>query len=111
LDSNSKVEPRLDPGARAPKSSYKARVQALASQREQRMAEINALLRQRVVAGSFVDKAQTLLTNSWSKATWRSRASILRTVDWLLHLEQAHRRDSGGRADQVVALADRGRVR
>jgi hypothetical protein len=65
-------------------------------QRKRKMAEISSLRRQGHVPGSFADKAQTLLTRGWSKHSWRSRESILRTVDWLLQMERMH-----------LALADR----
>jgi hypothetical protein len=55
------------------------------------MAELGSLGGQEPVPGSFAAKAQTLLTRDWSKASWRSRVSIIQTVDWLLDLERAHR--------------------
>ena len=75
-----------------------ARVNAIVLQRERRIAEIGSLCREGLVPGSFTHKAQTLLTFGWSRATWRSRAGILRTVDWLLDLERAHR---GALQDQL----------
>ena len=64
------------------------------------MNEIVSLRRQPSPPGGFLDKAQTLLTRDWSKATWRSRESILRTVDWLLRMEQQHRERLEDRADR-----------
>jgi hypothetical protein len=55
------------------------------------MAEIRVLLQAEPTGMSFVHKAQTLLTRDWSHATWRSRANILRTVDWLLNVDRARR--------------------
>jgi len=71
------------------------------SHRERSMDEITSLRRHGLVSGVFIDKAYVLLTHSWSKATWRERESILRSVDWLLQVEQVHPRpcaDGEGRA-------------
>jgi hypothetical protein len=59
------------------------------------MANIRSLRRHGSRPAGFVRKAETLLTSGWSKATWRSRESILRTVDWLLRMELAQRRADG----------------
>src|SRR5215468_3763315 len=72
-----------------PKCSYVARVSSIASQRESRLSEIESLRRAGLAPEAFVDKAQTLLTQRWSKATWRSREQLLRAVDWLLRMERA----------------------
>jgi hypothetical protein len=34
----------------------------------------------------MIEKAQSLLTTRWGAADWRSRAEILKTVDWLLQI-------------------------
>jgi len=65
---------------------------SIESRRERQMTEIGSLRCPDHMPGSFVDKAETLLTSGWSKATWHSRENILRTVDWLLHMERAQRR-------------------
>jgi hypothetical protein len=74
-----------------PKLNYTARVNSIASQRESRLSEIESLRRSGLAPETFVDKAQTLLTQRWSKATWRSRERLLRTVDWLLRMERMRR--------------------
>ena len=74
-----------------PKLSYANRATSIASQRESRLSEIESLRRDGLASDSFVDKAQTLLTQRWSKATWRSREQLLRAVDWLLRMERARR--------------------
>jgi hypothetical protein len=66
-------------------------VSSITSQRESRLSEIESLRRDGLASESFVDKAQTLLTQRWSKATWRSREQLLRAVDWLLRMERARR--------------------
>jgi hypothetical protein len=55
-------------------------------ERERQMAVIEALSQS--TPGAFAKKAQILLTLRWSKADWPARGSILRTVNWLLRLEQ-----------------------
>jgi hypothetical protein len=58
--------------------------QTLIDRRDHCMAEIT---RGRSVAGeqgSLFDKARQLLTRHWSVASWRARADILRTAEWLI---------------------------
>jgi hypothetical protein len=76
----------------------------LVLEREHRMAEIGSLCAAGFVPGGFIDKAQTLLTFGWSRATWHSRESILCTVDWLLNMERVHRRRLEDRTDRLPAL-------
>jgi hypothetical protein len=71
--------------------SYATRASSITSQRENRLSEIESLRRSALTPETFVDKAQTLLTQQWSKATWRSREQLLRAVDWLLHMERVRR--------------------
>jgi transposase len=93
-----------------PKLSYAARARAIESARERRLNEIESLRRDGLAPGCFVDKAQKLLTYAWSKATWRSRENILRTVDWLLHVDRIHRSGLESQTDRPAALM-RGGVR
>ena len=72
--------------------SYAARAQAIAGEREKQMRDIAGLRAGSSTSIGFADKAQTLLTRDWVKATWRSREGILRTVDWLLRVERTRRR-------------------
>lgn len=72
-------------------SNYKERVAALQQQRDRLMAEIGLLTKTRVGADSFVRKALTLLTVGWGKASWRARADLLRSADWLLNMERTRR--------------------
>jgi hypothetical protein len=49
---------------------------------------------------AFLDKAHSLLTTHWAHATWASRATILKSVDWLLqagirHAPTGDRRTAG----------------
>ena len=74
-----------------PKLSYATRASSITSQRESRLSEIESLRRDGLSPETFVNKAQTLLTQRWSKATWRSREQLLRAVDWLLRMERARR--------------------
>lgn len=84
------------PSGRGQRPNYTNRVKAIALERERRMADVRSLAGQNLAPGSFVHKARTLLTLGWSKATWRSRASIIHTVDWLLDLERANQTRAGG---------------
>ena len=73
------------------KLNYATRVGSIASQRESRLSEIESLRRVGLAPAAFLDKAQTLLTQGWSKANWRSHEQLLRAVDWLFRMERAHR--------------------
>ena len=79
--------------------SYAHRLNAIAQERERRLAEIRSLAGPGPMPASFAYKAQRLLTLGWARASWRSRAEILRTVDWLLDLERV--RQSGQQASTV----------
>ena len=72
--------------------SYARRTHALVAERDRRMAEIAALCQDDSQPGSFLDKAQTLLTRGWSNASWSARAGILVTVDWLFRMERLRTR-------------------
>jgi hypothetical protein len=39
---------------------------------------------------AMLDKATSLLTAHWGRASWTSRAAILKTVDWLLQVAIHH---------------------
>ena len=41
-------------------------------------------------SNAFLDKAHSLLTTHWAPATWASRATILKSVDWLLRMGVNH---------------------
>jgi len=72
--------------------SYARRTHALVAERDRRMAEIAAMNQDGPQPGSFLDKAQTLLTRGWSTASWSARAGILVTVDWLFRMERLRAR-------------------
>ena len=70
--SGPKTAPRLRPAA-----IDKARTDVMLMIEHQRArGETNA----------FLDKARVLLTQHWAKATWASRATLLKTADWLIRL-------------------------
>ena len=52
--------------------------------RDQCMAEIAWFESERGDWGSLIDKARQLLTRHWSVSSWRARADILRTAEWLI---------------------------
>ena len=103
--------PHMDSAGKT--STHAARARAITLHRERSMNEIVCLRRQGLVSGVFIGKAQRLLTQSWSKATWRGRESILRTVDWLLRMEQTHpsKREGGTHppAARAQSAGSRGR--
>ena len=88
------------PEHRRAKPSYSDRARAIELRRANAMDEIRSLHDDGAAPGSFSDKAKTLLTNGWSRSSWKAREDILRTVDWLLRLE--HRRRNGSGAESVL---------
>jgi len=89
-----------------PNVRYAARVSSIAFERESRLSETESLRRGGLLPESFVDKAETLLTQRWSKATWRSREQLLRTVDWLLRMERMRRKHAGPSSSFLASIPD-----
>jgi hypothetical protein len=58
--------------------------QTLIDRRDHCMAEIAHLAPVPGDSGSLADKARQLLTRHWSVSSWRARADILRTAEWLI---------------------------
>src|SRR5262245_20249841 len=58
--------------------------QALIDRRDHCMAEIERFWSEPGHSGSLFEKARWLLTRHWSTSTWRARADILRTAEWLV---------------------------
>jgi hypothetical protein len=58
---------------------------------------------------TLLDKAQCLLTAHWGEATWDSRETILKTVDWLLRVA-LHNQPPTPRA-QARPIAPAGSIR
>jgi hypothetical protein len=48
------------------------------------MAEIARFFSEPGNSGSLFAKARQLLTRHWSASSWRARADILRTAEWLI---------------------------
>jgi hypothetical protein len=48
------------------------------------MAEIARLWSEAENSGRLFEKARQLLTRHWSASSWRARADILRTAEWLV---------------------------
>jgi hypothetical protein len=57
--------------------------QALIDRRDRCIAEI-ACAGADWNSGSLFEKARQLLTRHWSASTWRSRADLIRTAEWLV---------------------------
>jgi len=74
--------------------------QAMIDRRDRCMAEIARVRRESAAPNSFFDKARQLLTRHWSASSWRSRADILRTAEWLIGI------GSNGPANGAVRQAD-----
>jgi len=56
---------------------------ALIDRRERCIAEI-ACAGADSGSGSLFEKARQLLTRHWSASTWRGRADLIRTAEWLI---------------------------
>lgn len=58
--------------------------QALIERRDRCMADIARVCSGPSDAVSLFEKARQLLTRHWAAASWRARADILRTAEWLI---------------------------
>jgi hypothetical protein len=58
--------------------------QTLIDRRDCCMAEIARYATVAGDSGGLFDKARQLLTRHWSASSWRARADILRTAEWLI---------------------------
>src|SRR5262245_60677448 len=58
--------------------------QALIDRRDRCMAEIARSWSEVENSSGLFEKARQLLTRHWSASSWRARADILRTAEWLV---------------------------
>jgi hypothetical protein len=54
------------------------------------MEEIARLRSDRDRPADFLDKARSLLTRHWGKASWSAREGLLKSAGWLLEVERLH---------------------
>src|SRR5262245_29309748 len=73
--------PKVGRGLGAPKRIGRS---ALIERRNCCMAQLARLRRNESVSAILADKAGHLLTAHWAASSWRARADILRTAEWLL---------------------------
>jgi len=78
------------PPGRKPQAPRAARAveriarQALIDRRDHCMAEIVRFRCEPGHSDNLFEKARQLLTRHWSASSWRARADILRTAEWLI---------------------------
>jgi hypothetical protein len=78
------------PAGRKPQARRAARAvariarQALIDRRDHCMAEIVHFRSEPGHSDNLFEKARQLLTRHWSASSWRARADILRTAEWLI---------------------------
>ena len=78
------------PPGRKPQAPRAARAveriarQALIDRRDHCMAEIVRFRCEPGHSDNLFEKARQLLTRHWSASSWRARADILRTAEWLV---------------------------
>jgi hypothetical protein len=58
--------------------------QALIERRDRCMAEVARFWSEPGSSASLFAKARQLLTRHWSASSWRGRADLLRTAEWLV---------------------------
>ena len=66
--------------------SQRMRPAAIDRSRQHYIALITAFRQLTNETNSFIEKAQSLLTNHWAGANWTARTEILKSVDWLIRL-------------------------
>ena len=79
-----KAPGRSAKAARATRSIERIGRQEMIDRRDSCMAEITQFGSQGGDSASLIDKARQLLTRHWSVSSWRSRADLLRTAEWLI---------------------------
>jgi hypothetical protein len=79
-----KAPGRTAKAPRAARSIERIGRQAMIDRRDRCMAEIARFESQQDHSASLIDKARQLLTRHWSVSSWRARADILRTAEWLI---------------------------
>lgn len=84
LQSLRKKGGRAPQPARAARSVERIGREALIERRASCLAEIQRLSSDADDPHSFLDKARQLLTRHWWPASWRARADILRSAEWLV---------------------------
>jgi hypothetical protein len=75
---------RKSQAARATRPVERIVRQALIDRRDRCMAEIAHFWSEPENSGRLFEKARQLLTRHWSASSWRARADILRTAEWLV---------------------------
>lgn len=86
---------RLSRPAKKPPAARPAQIDRL---RESYVAMICTARKFNSEPNAFLDKAHSLLTTHWAHATWASRTTILKSVDWLLQVGINHSPVDGRRA-------------
>jgi hypothetical protein len=84
--------------------------QSMIERRDHCMTEIARLRSDANAADNLLHKARQLLTRYWSASSWRSRADILRTAEWLVGIGSKGAGHSGaGDAGPVPYARERAR--
>jgi hypothetical protein len=79
-----KTPGRKAKAVRAPRAVERIPRQALIERRDRCIADIARLWSGPGDAVSLFEKARQLLTRHWAVSSWRARADILRTAEWLI---------------------------
>ena len=85
--------------ARAARSVERIDRRSLIERRDQCMREIAPLQASTDTSGELASKARQLLTRHWASSSWRYRADILRTAEWLLGVGKRRAGDGGSLLD------------
>jgi hypothetical protein len=97
---------RKSQAARATRPVERIARQALIDRRDRCMAEIAHFWSEPENSGRLFEKARQLLTRHWSASSWRARADILRTAEWLVGIGR-----KGAGSTHVYAGLEDGRIR
>jgi hypothetical protein len=79
-----KAAGRKPQAPRATRAVERIARQTLIDRRNHCMAEIARFWSESGNSAGLFEKARQLLTRHWSASTWRARADILRTAEWLV---------------------------
>jgi hypothetical protein len=101
-----KAPERKPQASRAARPVERIARQALIDRRDHCMAEIARFWSEPGNSASLFEKARQLLTRHWSASTWRARADILRTAEWLVGIGK-----KGAESPQACEGFEDGRIR
>jgi hypothetical protein len=93
--------------ARAPRISKRLNRQEMIARRDSCMAGIAHANNERGAQSEMLHKARQLLTRHWAASSWRARADLVRTAEWLVGIGASPARFGDGSTQEPDAVRNR----